>query len=787
MLKNRRNKLICSIMLLSVIASTSLTGNALALNESQSNNAIDGNANLKQALNISYQNGGPADPAIANEEKTIEMLKHEGKIAENATYEEAHKGFIEYMRQFTYEENKPLSSFEKKLQAAEMKNPHKTNVTSNSDNVTEVNVLAVLTEFSDYKHNSIPSNESERYYENFDKQHYYDMLFGDNGYKGPDGKNYISLKQYYAQQSGGTLKVNGDVTDWYTAPGTLKYYGEQVGSAHDARARKLATDALDELGKDGSIDLSKFDKIDRYDMDGDGNYDEPDGLIDYLIIIHAGVGQEAGGDSSIGTDAIWSHRTKIGNYYPIQGTSYTDEDGNTRPYYALDYTMDPEDGCAGVFCHEFGHDLGLPDEYDTKYSSDSGEPVAFWSLMSSASWAGTIPETEPPCISPYGRQILQNKFGGNWQKQTVVNYGDLTRRGISIPIKAASKNGEVIRVNLPDKTTDALKPFSGSYCYWGGTKRLSSGKESMTTSVDLTNAANPELTFKTWYSLENGWDFASVQAKAEGDSKWTYLESDLATPWHDPDSIISVPYGITGKSDGWVDGIFDLSAYAGKKIDLKFEYETDPAGFEDGFFIDEIKVSDGNNVILSDDGESESKMALNGFIKHDGLNHFKNYYLIEWRDHSGVDIGLKHVHSFDTDVSYDPGMVVWYVNDFYTDNLGANHPGYGYLSVVDADQNNIKWTFEDKSQIMTSNRYQMHDAAFSCQLGSKFFIDASKEFGRTATDKYRRIHRSFKDTDDYSNQELPTIGTILPKLGINIDIFGQKLNNSGATIRISHK
>lgn len=63
-------------------------------------------------------------------------------------------------------------------------------------------------------------------------------------------------------------------------------------------------------------------------------------------------------------------------------------------WYAYDYTIEPEDGAVGVFAHEYGHDLGLPDEYDTKYSGQ-GEPVESWSIMSGGSWAGKIAGTEP--------------------------------------------------------------------------------------------------------------------------------------------------------------------------------------------------------------------------------------------------------------------------------------------------------------------------------------------------------------------------------------------------------
>ncbi len=55
-------------------------------------------------------------------------------------------------------------------------------------------------------------------------------------------------------------------------------------------------------------------------MDGDGNFNEPDGLVDHLMIIHAGTGQEAGG-GALGDDAVWSHRWVLNGVYPVNNTT----------------------------------------------------------------------------------------------------------------------------------------------------------------------------------------------------------------------------------------------------------------------------------------------------------------------------------------------------------------------------------------------------------------------------------------------------------------------------------
>ena len=66
-----------------------------------------------------------------------------------------------------------------------------------------------------------------------------------------------------------------------------------------------------------------------------------------------------------------SGRTAAKAYPQLKGTAGPafNKDGGTQigntGLWVADYTMQPENGGVSVFAHEYAHDLGLPDEYDT--------------------------------------------------------------------------------------------------------------------------------------------------------------------------------------------------------------------------------------------------------------------------------------------------------------------------------------------------------------------------------------------------------------------------------------
>jgi len=192
------------------------------------------------------------------------------------------------------------------------------------------------------------------------------------------GPGNFSMKDYYGEVSYGAFSVSagpGGIAGWYTASNSHNYYGTDVTTqGDDAWSGDLVYEAVS--AADASINFAD------YDEDGDG-------YVDVIAIIHQGTGQEASGNA---TD-IWSHRWNL-NEAVSTGRSHhgeytTNDIGiNGSPVKINDYIIQPEIlggniSTMGVFAHEYGHALGLPDLYDT---DDTSKGIGDWSLMAGGSW-----------------------------------------------------------------------------------------------------------------------------------------------------------------------------------------------------------------------------------------------------------------------------------------------------------------------------------------------------------------------------------------------------------------
>lgn len=798
MKKNLGLKVLSSITMTAMLASTLTFASA-------------GPASVQAVEKASFQarGGAPIDLGIANDERLIEMLKKNGTIASNATPAEAEKALQKFLQNKAagaskepgelHEHEKELSStLKEKLNTTGLVNG-KGNKAGQTKGTTVApvqeeswnggqrkdNVLVLLVEYTDFPHNSIAEGETDMYYKDYTKEHYEDMIFGDKGYKGPNGENLVSVKQYYEQQSGGSYTIEGQVAGWYKASKPAAFYGGNVPApdGSDAKPRTLVYEALLAAAKDPSVNLLDFDQEDRYDLDGDGNYREPDGLIDHLMVVHSSVGEEAGG-GSLGGDAVWSHRWNLGGVAALPGTEAE------VPYWdglmgAYDYTIEPADGAAGVFAHEYGHDLGLPDEYDTIYSSAAGEPVAYWSIMSAGSWAGKIPGTEPTGFSPFAREFLHATMpDSNWLTGTTIHADEVTKKGTEVFLDQANSKGannDAVKVNLPNKLRVINSPATGAWEYFGG-----NGDEidhQMVTEVDLTNAANATLDFDAWYQIEEDWDFAMVQVSTDDGETWQSLstantKSSLVVDGYD--AIRENLPGYTGSSNGWIHETVDLSEYAGQKIQLQFRYMTDWGTNMDGFFVDNVKVTSDGAELVNDGAEGVSAFEMHGFKKHEGKTSTKHYYLLEWRSHNGVDEGLKNIRRGASLMTYDSGLVVWYVDEAFDNNWTGVHPGDGFLGVVDADQTINRWS----DGALASSRYQVHDAAFNQGKAENMFLDYSSILGSVLRDNATQRTPIFDDSSKYTSPVLPQSGRDITSYGLKFRVLGQSDNGTVGKVLI---
>jgi immune inhibitor A len=125
---------------------------------------------------------------------------------------------------------------------------------------------------------------------------------------------------------------------------------------------------------------------------------------------------------------------------------------------------------------------------------------------------------------------------------------------------------------------------SGSAFWWGN--RGDSMDTTLTRSVDLAHLSEATLSYWLWYDIEEGWDYAYVEASVDGGVHWTTLAGSHTTD-KDP---VGQNYGraYTGESGGWIRDQVDLTPYAGRQVLLRFEYVTDDAVNNPGVALDDI-------------------------------------------------------------------------------------------------------------------------------------------------------------------------------------------------------
>jgi immune inhibitor A len=247
------------------------------------------------------------------------------------------------------------------------------------------------------------------------------------------GTGNFSMKDYYEEVSYGLFTVAAGpdgIGGWYTAQSTHDYYGANDAGGQDMWPGDLVYEAA--VAADGAgYDFAP------YDQDGDC-------LVDNLIIVHQGGGEEFVG--ALETN-IWSHSWSLAGAayygYSHHGPFTTDSDCAAHPGQKIvvnKYTMQPELYATtsrlttmGVYAHEFGHALGLPDLYDVDYSS---EGVGDWSVMSSGSWnrSGGDGGNRPAHIEPWGKWLL------GWITPTPVTCAST----VSLPSAATSSAGRVL-------------------------------------------------------------------------------------------------------------------------------------------------------------------------------------------------------------------------------------------------------------------------------------------------------------------------------------------------------
>ena len=234
-----------------------------------------------------------------------------------------------------------------------------------------------------------------------------DSLFNQQGYECDLNPGSGSFRDYWEEASYGQFTPSAQIMGPYTSMLPHSFFGSNL-----SRIRELMRTMIDQAEAEG-VNWSQFDN------DGDGE-------VDNVAFIHAGQGGEQGDPAN-----IWSRRMSLNN----EAVTY---DGvfinNCIIVPEIQFNGSILDIVAiGVIAHEFGHALGLPDLYDTDYSSRG---VGNLALMSHGMWGNGAGICYPSSVSAWCKSEM------GWSNVIEISPGQT-----NIALEQSYTNNTIYRVN----------------------------------------------------------------------------------------------------------------------------------------------------------------------------------------------------------------------------------------------------------------------------------------------------------------------------------------------------
>ncbi len=479
-----------------------------------------------------------------------------------------------------------------------------------------------------------------------------------------DGPTTVSapytVTTHYDEMSYGDLNMTGTVYDWVTAANTDTYYENGNNGLGMGPLGELMHTALNAY--DGSVDFGIYDND---GPDGVPNSGDDDGFVDFVAFVHP----EEGGEC--GTSNIWSHRWVM-NAHPAGNFVTNDAAAGGGFIIVSDYVIQPAKNCftldqidIGVFSHEFGHALGLPDLYDTNGGSQG---VGEWDLMGSGSWQST---DNPSHMGAW----CKGELGWN----TIIDVGP---KGSNVNIPAVEFNRTTYRLPVRDdrwrRTSTCAITTSG-------------GSSSMHCGLNSTEASN-----RNWVSGEGYGNEWVERVSRDFDYSGSGTVSFAYDYDHDSESGYDFTYGridVGGTVSTFA--TYDGTATGTENVDLTpylsghsgpytvfFQFESDVAWSDrdgTGGFNSTCGPFTFDNVSLNGGGETYStdfEAYEDGWYYDDSATN--EYFYVENRQPQGSEVDQNAW-----------GLVIWHINeDVMRTGQAGNTGGSSGLLVhgVDVEQ-----------------------------------------------------------------------------------------------------